>query len=213
MAGAGAWKRPKGAYKEGMVINPADEVRVRYAVQNFTRALRHIGYTLNTTGEFDASVSNAVAKFQDDRGLTPDRSFGPFTAEELYRPFCDEFELQYSIPNHWLCGQVGYESAWDPGAENINDDKYVSVDRGLVMSNDVHQPEITDELAYGRSRYMLVRSAANLRAKYDAYKEQQPTLPDDILWGYAVQSHNWPVAANSGIKYVGGVRTQAFSGG
>ncbi len=181
--GVGAWEVPQW-YRMTAPPQGKEGGRVNLAIQAIQRALVIHDYKPGSTdGVFGPQTRAAVRAFQEDRGGVPDGIVGPKTARALFQPFTDDAERKLAIPDHLLRGQIALESAWDPGAQGKTDDR----DRGLCQVNSRWFPDITDEKAYGRPRYMVNWSGKRLRDAYDGLHVES--------WDPALAHHNNPEKA------------------
>lgn len=181
--GAGAWTDPKH-YRMTAPPQGKEPGRVNWAIQSIQRALTIHGYEVGANdGVFGPRTRSAVRAFQTDVKLQPDGIVGHKSARALYEPFVNDTERKLQIPEHLLHGQLMLESGYDPGAQGSMDAR----DRGLCQVNSRWHPDVTDELAYGRPKWIINWSGSRLRSAYDGLSVES--------WDAALASHNNPEKA------------------
>ncbi len=196
--GVGAWVVPHGSptprnrrYYSATQTTPSSP-RIFYATQSLQRAWAYQGFSPGPPpaglgmywwcgGVFDEATDRVCREVQSTHRLTVDGLAGRKTALATYTPFAVEMEKAWTIPDHLVCGQILAESAFDPGAQG----SYDSRDRGLAQINSRYHPDVSDEVAYGRSRFCINYVAESLAKAYADLRN----------WDAAVAYHNNPSKA------------------
>jgi peptidoglycan hydrolase-like protein with peptidoglycan-binding domain len=191
------------------------------AIYAIRRRLIALGFVdepdLKFVGTFGTEMQTAVKNWQatasdpsDGRELDTDGTVGRSDARALWTPLLDKAEAQNKIPEHYLRGQINFESGgldpgavgyyiWYASAQSGTTEptwRFGGVDRGLQQNNSKHNPDISWAKAFDAS-WAIADAGIRLRSRFNELKSKYSTRSDDVLWQAAICSHNSPAYGDS----------------